>query len=103
VTSQALTSLHNLIKQDDLADDGISKQRQKRHLHKFLMLLKHALPNVPSFGIKNPFFSNVNNEAKGRRSIYLVVTSIGTSPDMVRDQTATFAIQHNKPRKGLAI
>ena len=35
VTSEALTSLHNLIKKDAYADDETSKQRQQRHLQKF--------------------------------------------------------------------
>ena len=35
VTPEALTSLHNLIKQDTYAEDEKSKQRLQRHIHKF--------------------------------------------------------------------
>ena len=68
VTSEALTSLHNLIKQDACAEDEMSKQRLQRHIQKFanaaqICFAKRALHREQIY-----FLRKVNDEAKVRRS-----------------------------------
>ncbi len=73
VTSEALTSLHNLIKQDAYAEDEMSKERMKRHLEMFAnaaqkCFAERALPRE-----QINFLRKINNEAKVRKATKLLV------------------------------
>jgi len=68
VTSEALTSLYNLIKQDAYAEDEMSKQRQQRHIQKFANAAQTCFAERALQREQIHFLRKVNNEAKVRRS-----------------------------------
>lgn len=55
VTTEALTSLYNLIKQETYTLNEPSKQRIQRHVQKLASAAQYHLPNKPSFRIKIDF------------------------------------------------
>jgi arginine utilization protein RocB len=73
VISEALASLHNLIKQDAHADNEIRKQRQQRHLQKFANAAYTRFAERAPFRDQSRLLPKVNNEAKVRRSTESVV------------------------------
>jgi hypothetical protein len=68
VTPEALTSLHNLIKQDAYAEDEISKQRLQRHVQKLIRATSISFAERSLQRQHIHFLRKVNNEAKVRRS-----------------------------------
>jgi hypothetical protein len=73
VTTEALTSLHNLIKQDAFALDEPSKQRLRRHVQKLASAARISFAERALLQDQNRFLSKINNEAKVRRSTRSVV------------------------------
>lgn len=73
LTTEALTSLHNLIKQEAYALNGLSKQRLQRHLQKLASAAQRSFANETLLQEQNQFLSEINNEAKVRRSTRSVV------------------------------
>lgn len=67
MTSEALTSLHNLIKQDAYAEDEMSKQRLQRHIQKFANTAQTCFAERALQRDQIHFLKKVNNEAKVRR------------------------------------
>ena len=68
VTPEALTLLHNLIKQDACAEDETSKQRLQRHIQKFANAAQTCFAERALQREQIHFLKKVNNEAKVRRS-----------------------------------
>jgi hypothetical protein len=68
VTPGALTSLHNLIKQDACAEDEMSKQRLQKHIQKLIKATNISFAERSLQREHIHFLKNVNNEAKVRRS-----------------------------------
>ena len=73
LTLEALTLLHNRIKQDACAEDEMSKQRLQRHIQKFanaaqICFAERALQREQIY-----FLRKVNNEGKVRRSTKALV------------------------------
>jgi hypothetical protein len=68
VTSEALTSLHNLIKQDAHAVDETSKHRLQRHLQKLANAAQTYFAERALQQDQIRFLSRMNNEAKRRKS-----------------------------------
>ena len=64
VTSEALTSLHNLITQDFLALDEVSKQRLQRHVQKLANAAQISFAECALLRDQTQFLSRMNNEAK---------------------------------------
>jgi len=73
VTTEALTSLQNLIKQDAHALDKTSKQRLQRHVQKLASAAQISFTECALLQDRNRFLSKINNEAKVRRSTRSVV------------------------------
>jgi hypothetical protein len=73
VTVEALTSLHNLIKQDAHALNEISKQRLQRHLQKLASAAQISFAECALLQDQNRFLSKINNETKVRRSTRSVI------------------------------
>lgn len=70
VTIEALTSLHNLIKQEL---DKPNTDRIQRHVQKLASAAKVSFAKQTLFQDQNRFLSKINNEAKLRRSTRSVV------------------------------
>src|SRR6266480_866096 len=68
VTPEALTLLHNLIKQDACAEDEMSKQRLQRHIQKFANAAQTSFAERALQRDQILFLKKINNEAKVRRS-----------------------------------
>jgi len=68
VTLEALTLLHNLIKQDACAEDEMSKQRLQRHIQKFANAAQTCFAERALQREQIRFLRKVNNEAKVRLS-----------------------------------
>jgi hypothetical protein len=68
VSSEALTSLHNLIKQDACAEDVMSKQSLQRHTQKLANAAQICFAERALHQEQIYFLRKVNNEAKVRRS-----------------------------------
>jgi len=68
VTSEALTSLHNLIKEDAEAGNEMAKQRLHRHIQKFANAAQTSFAERALQREQIRFLRNINNEAKVRRS-----------------------------------
>ena len=73
VTSEAHTSLHNLITQDFHALDEASKQRLQRHVQKLANAAQISFAERALLRDQTRFLSRMNNEAKVRRSTKPVV------------------------------
>jgi hypothetical protein len=82
VTSEALTSLHNLIKQDAHALDESSKQRLQRHLQKFANAAQISFAERALLWDQIRFLSRMNNEAKVCRSTKSVVLKVMSYEDI---------------------
>jgi hypothetical protein len=67
-TPEALTSLHNPIKQDSYAEDEMSKQRLQKHIQKFANAAQTCFAERALQQEQIYFPRKVNNEAKARRS-----------------------------------
>ena len=72
-TAEALTSLHNLIKQDVCVLDEISKQRLQRHVQKLASATRISFAECALLQDQNQFLSKINSETKVRRSTRSVV------------------------------
>ena len=72
-TTEALTSLQNLIKQDAHALDKTSKQRLQRHVQKLASAVQISFTECTLLQDRNRFLSKINNESKVRRSTRSVV------------------------------
>lgn len=68
VTTEALISLHDLIKQDAHTEDDMSKQRLQRHLQKFANAAQTCFAERDLQREQIHFLRKINNEAKIRRS-----------------------------------
>jgi hypothetical protein len=68
VSAEAVTSLHNLIKQDAHMLDEISKQRLQRHVQKLTNATQLSFAERALLQEHNQFLARINNEAKVRRS-----------------------------------
>ena len=73
VTTQALTSLHNLIKQEAYALNEPHQQRIQRHVQKLASAAQISFAKQTLLQDQNRFLSKINNEAKVRRSTRSVV------------------------------
>ena len=73
VTTEALTSLHNLIKQEACALNEPSKQRLQRHVQKLASAAQISFAKQALLQDQNRFLSKIDNEAKVRRSTRSVV------------------------------
>lgn len=70
---EALTSLHNLIKQDAHTLNKTSIQRQQRHVQKLANAAQISFAERALLHDQNQFLTRMNNEAKVRRSTNSVV------------------------------
>jgi hypothetical protein len=68
VTTEALASLHNLIKQNTLGPDKQSTQRVQRHVQKLASAAQISFAECALLREQNQFLSEINKEAKVRRS-----------------------------------
>jgi hypothetical protein len=68
VSAEAVASLHNLIKQDANVLDETSKQRLQRHLQKLTNATQLSFAERALLQEHNRFLTEINNEAKPRRS-----------------------------------
>jgi hypothetical protein len=73
VSVEALTSLHNIIKQDAHTYDEKSVQRLQRHVQKLANAAKVSFAESALLRDQNQFLHSINNEAKVRRSTRSVV------------------------------
>lgn len=73
VSAEALTSLHNLIKQDAHTLNKTSIQRQQRHVQKLANAAQISFAERALLHDQNQFLTRMNNEAKVRRSTNSVV------------------------------
>jgi len=73
VTSEGLTLLKNLIKQDADADDEVSKQRRERHLQKLANAAQISFTKNALLQDQTLFLIKINNKSKVRRSTTSVV------------------------------
>ena len=73
VTTEALTSLQNLIQQDAHALDKTSKQRLQRHVQKLASAVKISSIQCALLQDQNRFLLKTNNEARVRRSTRSIV------------------------------
>ena len=74
VTTEAVRSLHNLIKQETCAlIDEPSKQRLQRHVQKLASAAQISFAKQTLLQDQNRFLTKINNEAKVRRSTRSVV------------------------------
>jgi hypothetical protein len=73
VSVEALTSLHNLIKQDAHTLNKTSIQRQQRHVQKLANAAQISFAERALLHDQNQFLTRMNNEAKVRRSTNSVV------------------------------
>ena len=74
VTTEAVRSLHNLIKQETCAlIDEPSKQRLQRHVRKLASAAQISFAKQTLLQDQNRFLTKINNEAKVRRSTRSVV------------------------------
>jgi hypothetical protein len=73
VTAEALTSLHNLIKQDANKLDETSIQRLQRHVQKLANAAYTSFAERALLNDRIQFLSRMNDEAKRRRSTRPVV------------------------------
>jgi septum formation inhibitor MinC len=73
VATEALTSLHNLIKQKACALNKPSKQRIQRHVQKLASAAQISFAKQALLQDQNRFLYKINNEAKVRRSTRSVV------------------------------
>jgi hypothetical protein len=67
VTTEALASLHNLIKQDTSETHDRSTQRFQRHVQKLASAAKISFAECALLRDQNQFLSEINKEAKVRR------------------------------------
>jgi hypothetical protein len=79
-TTKALTLLDNLIKQDAHTHDEMSKQRRERHVQKLANAAQTCFAELALLQDQNDFLTEVNNEAKVRRSTKSLV--LGTAKVM---------------------
>jgi hypothetical protein len=68
VTTEALASLHNLIKQDTCAYEQTHKQRLQRHVQKLASAAQISFAERALLQRQNRFLTQMNKEAKVRRS-----------------------------------
>ncbi|KAH6667791.1 hypothetical protein B0J14DRAFT_567159 [Halenospora varia] len=68
VSAEALTSLHNLIKQDAHTLNETSVQRLQRHVQKLANAAQISFAERALLRDQNHFLTRMNNEAKVRRS-----------------------------------
>jgi hypothetical protein len=68
VSTEAVMSLHNLIKQDAYALDEQSKQRLQKYVQKLASAAQISLAKQTLLQDQNEFLTNVNKEAKVRQS-----------------------------------
>ena len=73
VLAEALTSLHNLIKQDAHTLNETSVQRLQRHVQKLANAAQISFAERALLRDQNQFLTRMNNEAKVRRSTKSVV------------------------------
>ena len=73
VTTEALISLHNLIKQEACALNRPDEQRIQRHVQKLASAAQISFAKQTLLQDQNRFLSKINNEAKVRRSTRSVV------------------------------
>ena len=73
VSTEALTSLHNMIKQDAHALNETSIQRLQRHVQKLANAAQISFAERALLQDQNQFLTRMNNEAKVRRSTKSVV------------------------------
>ncbi|KAF2874192.1 hypothetical protein BDV95DRAFT_487219, partial [Massariosphaeria phaeospora] len=68
VTTEALASLHNLIKQDTSGPHELSKQRIRKHVQKLASAAQMSFAECALLRDQNQFLSEINKDAKVRRS-----------------------------------
>ena len=73
VSAEALTSLHNVIKQDTHTLDKTSIQRLQRHIQKLANAAQISFAECALLHDQNNFLTRINNEAKVRRSTKSIV------------------------------
>ena len=73
MSAEALTSLHNLIKQDAHTFNKTSTQRLQRHVQKLANAAQRSFAEGALLRDQNQFLTSMNNKAKVRRSTKSVV------------------------------
>jgi hypothetical protein len=73
VSAEALTSLHNTIKQEAQTHNGPSVQRLQRHVQKLANAAQVSFGDRALLRDQNQFLHPMNNKARVRRSTRLVV------------------------------
>jgi hypothetical protein len=68
VTTEALASLHNLIKKDTSKPHELSKQRIRKRVQKLASAAQISFAECALLRDQNKFLSDINKEAKVRRS-----------------------------------
>ena len=72
-TTEALTSLHNLIKQEACALDGLDKQHLQRHVQKLASAAQRSFAKETLLQEQTQLLSKINKEANVRQSTRSVV------------------------------
>ena len=99
-TTEALTSLHNLINKDAHALDKTSKQRLQRHVQKLASAAKTSFTECALLQDQNRFLLKTNNEAKVRRSTRSVV--LGKAKVMSYEDLEEARAKRNAKEKAIA-
>lgn len=73
LTTEALTSLHNLIKQEACALNELDKQRLQRYVQKLASAAQRSFAKEALLQEQTEFLSQINKEVKARRSTKSVV------------------------------
>ena len=72
-TTEALISLHNLIKQETYTLDALNQQRLQKHVQKLASAAERSFAKETLLQEQTRFLSRINNEAKIHRSTRSVV------------------------------
>lgn len=79
ITANAVASLHNLIKQDTHVVDEASRQRLQRRIQKLTNATQLSFAERALLEEQNQFFTEINNEAKVRRSTKSIMLETGSA------------------------
>ena len=101
VSAEALTSLHNLIRQDAHVLDETSIQRLQRHLQKLAIAAQISFAERALLRDQNHFLTPINNEVKVRRSTKLTVLGKAkvVSYEDIEEARAKRAVKEVKGRR----
>jgi len=98
VTAEALTSLHNMIKQDTNVPGGAGGRIQELTGAVRISFAERALLKD-----RNRFLFKINNEAEARRSTRSIVLGKAKAKRAATEEAAARKEQHGRKRKGPAL